>query len=102
MKGAPWLKPVLVQCAHAAAKARNSYFQAQYLRLEARRGPKKAVIAVAASILTAAYHMLADGTCYQDLGPDYFARRDPRRVVAKLASRIRSLGYDVVLKEVAA
>jgi transposase len=101
-KGAPWLKPVLVQCAHAAAKAKNSYFQAQYLRLKARRGPKKAVIAVAASILTTAYHMLADGTCYQDLGPDYFARRDPRRVVAKLASRIRSLGYDVVLKEVAA
>jgi hypothetical protein len=58
--------------------------------------------AVAASILTTAYHMLADGTCYQDLGPDYFARRDPRRVVAKFASRIRSLGYDVVLKEVAA
>src|SRR4029450_6036266 len=75
-KGAPWLKQVLVQCAHAAAKAKNSYFQAQYLRLKARRGPKKAVIAVATSILTTAYHMLADGTCYQDLGPDYFARRD--------------------------
>jgi hypothetical protein len=64
------------------------------------RGPKKAVIAVAASILTTAYHMLADSTCYQDLGPDYFSR-DPR-VAAKFASRIRSLGYDVVLKEVAA
>jgi len=103
-KGAPWLKPVLVQCAHAAAKKKNSYFEAQYLRLKARRGPKKAVIAVAASILKTAYHMLADGTCYQDLGADYFVRRDPRRVVAKLASRIRSLGYDVVVKvpEVAA
>ena len=103
-KGAPWLKPVLVQCAHAAAKKKNSYFEAQYLRLKARRGPKKAVVAVAASILKTAYHMLADGTCYQDLGADYFVRRDPRRVVAKLASRIRSLGYDVVVKvpEVAA
>jgi transposase len=103
-KGAPWLKPVLVQCAHAAAKKKNSYFEAQYLRLKARRGPKKAVIAVAASILKTAYHMLADGTCYQDLGADYFVRRDPRRVVAKLASRIRSLGYDIVVKvpEVAA
>jgi len=103
-KGAPWLKPVLVQCAHAAGKKKNSYFEAQYLRLKARRGPKKAVIAVAASILKTAYHMLADGTCYQDLGADYFVRRDPRRVVAKLASRIRSLGYDVVVKvpEVAA
>jgi transposase len=91
-KGAPWLKPPLVQCAHAAARKKNSYFEAQYLRLKARRGPKKAVIAVAASILTTAYHMLTDGTCYQDLGADHFARRNPGRVVAKLASRIRSLG----------
>jgi transposase len=100
-KGAPWLKPVLVQCAHAAARKKNSYFEAQYLRLKARRGPKKAVVAVAASILTTAYHMLADGTCYQDLGADHFARRNPRRVVAKLASRIRSLGYEVVIKAAA-
>lgn len=42
--------------------------------------------------------MLADGTCYQDLGADYFARRDPGRVVAKLAARVRSLGNDVVVK----
>src|SRR5215470_11629183 len=103
-KGAPWLKPVLVQCAHAAARKKNSYFEAQYLRLKARRGPKKAVVAVAASILTTAYHMLADGTCYKDLGADHFARRDPRRVVAKLVSRIRSLGYhvEVNVAEVAA
>ena len=100
-KGAPWLKPVLVQCAHAAARKKNSYFEAQYLRLKARRGPKKAVVAVAASILTTAYHMLADGTCYQDLGADHFARRNPRCVVAKLASRIRSLGYEVVIKAAA-
>jgi transposase len=97
-KGAAWLKPVLVQCAFAAARKKNSYFEAQFLRLKARSGPKKAVIAVAASILTTAYHMLADGTSYQDLGADYFARRDPRRVVAKLANRIRRLGYDVVVK----
>jgi hypothetical protein len=92
----PRLSADLVECAHAAAKKKHSYFEAQYLRLKARRGPKKAVIAVAASILNTAYHMLADGTCYQDLGADYFARRDPRRVVAKLASRI--LGYHVVIE----
>jgi transposase len=97
-KGAPWLKPVLVQCAWAAARKKNSYFQAQFLRLKARRGPKKAVVAVAASLLTTAYHMLADGTCYQDLGPDHFARRDPARVAKKLADRIRSLGFDVDLR----
>ena len=82
-KGAPWLKPVLVQCAWAAASKKNSYFEAQYLRLKVRRGPKKAVIAVAASILKTVYHMLGDGTCYQDLGADYFARRDPRRVAGQ-------------------
>ena len=67
----------------------------------ARAGPKKAAVAVAASILTTGYHMLADGTCYQDLGPDHFARRDPARAAAKLANRIRSLGYEVDIRAAA-
>jgi transposase len=100
-KGAPWLKPVLVQCGWAAARKKYSYFQAQFLRLKARCGPKKAVVAVAASILTAAYHMLADGTCYQDLGADHFARRNPERIAAKLADRIRRLGYTVDMRAAA-
>ena len=100
-KGAPWLKPVLVQCARAAARKKNSYFEAQFLRLKARRGPKKAVVAVAASILTTAYHMLADGTCYQDLGADHFTRRNPARAAAKLANRIRNLGFDVEIRPAA-
>lgn len=100
-KGAPWLKTVLIQCAWAAARTKDSYFHAQFLRLKARSGPKKAAVAVAASILTTAYHMLKDGTCYQDLGADHFIRRDPARVVAKLANRIRSLGYEVDLRAAA-
>jgi transposase len=100
-KGAPWLKPVLVQCAWAAARKKNSYFQAQFLRLKARCGPKKAGVAIAASILTTAYHMLADGTCYQDLGVDHFARRNPARTAAKLANRIRNLGFDVEIRPAA-
>jgi len=56
-KGAPWLKTTLVQCAWAAVKKKNSYLQAQFHRIKARRGPKKAIMAVAASILTAIYHM---------------------------------------------
>ena len=59
--------------------------------LKARRGPKKAAIAVAASILTAVYHMLKDGTFYQDLGADYLVKRDPARTVAKLARRISGI-----------
>jgi transposase len=94
-KGAPWLKPVLVQSAWAAARKKGSYFQSQFLRLKARCGVKKAVIAIAASILTTVYHMLRDGTCYQDLGPEHFACRHPARLARKLADRIRSLGYHV-------
>ena len=93
--GAPWLKPVLVQCAWGAARARGTYLQAQFFRLKARRGPKKAAIAVAASILTAVYHMLKDGTFYQELGADYLVKSDAATTVAKLARRIKDLGFDV-------
>src|SRR5215831_4041194 len=100
-KGAPWLKPVLVQAAWGATRKKNSYFQAQFLRLKARHGAKKAAIAVAASILTTVYHMLRDGTCYQDLGPEYFTRRNPAKAAARLANRIRNLGYHVEIRPAA-
>src|SRR5499433_3567751 len=74
-KGAVWLKATLVQCAWAAVKKKDSYLQAQFFRIAARRGRKKAVLAVAASMLTAIYHMLKDGTMYQDLGRNHFDRR---------------------------
>lgn len=101
-KGAPWLKPVLVQCAWAAARSHDTYLHAQYLRLKGRRGPKKAVVAVAASILTAVYHMLRDGVAYHDLGPQHFAIRDRSRVAQRLARRLRELGYEVQLRSTAA
>lgn len=94
-KGAPWLKPALVQCAWGAARTKGTYYQAQFFRLKARRGPKKAAIAVAASILTAVYHMLKDGTFHHDLGADFLVKRDKARVAARLANRIKELGYDV-------
>ena len=94
-KGAPWLKPVLVQCGWGAARTKGTYYQAQFFRLKARRGPKKAAIAVAASLLTAVYHMLKNGTFHQDLGADFLVKRDKVRIVTKLASRIKDLGYDV-------
>jgi transposase len=94
-KGAPWLKTALVQCAWAASRKKASYLQAQFQRLRARRGPKKAICAVAASILTAAYHMLRDGTFYQDLGPDHFSRRTRSDRTARLVSQLTALGYTV-------
>jgi transposase len=101
-KGAPWLKTVLVQCAWAATRAKGTYLQAQFRRLKARRGAMKATIAVAASILTAAYYMLRDGVPYRDLGPDYFDHRDKTTLALRLARRIRTLGYDVRLEPAAA
>jgi transposase len=83
------VEAVLVQAAWAASRKKNSYFEAQFLRLKARRGPKKAAVAVAASILTTTYHMLTDGTCYEDLGADHFTHRNPSRTASKLANRIR-------------
>lgn len=101
-KGAPWLKTVLVQCALSAARTKDSYYRAQYHRLRARRGAKKAAIAVAASLLTAIYHMLRDGTVYQDLGSKHFDRRDETKVVRRLRKRLVDLGYHVELHKAAA
>src|SRR3954463_6445167 len=96
-KGAPWLKTTLVQCAWAASRKKASYLQAQYHRLRARRGARKAVCAVAASILTAAYHMLKHGTAYADLGPDHFDRRAKEVQARRLVRRLADLGYAVEL-----
>jgi transposase len=101
-KGAPWLKTILIQCAWAATRVKGSYLQAQYLRLRSRRGAKKAAGAVAASILTAAYHMLRNGTTYQDLGASHFDRRATTQQVARLIKRLHHLGYDVLIAPMAA
>ena len=92
-KGAPWLKTMLVQCAWAATHKKGSYLQAQFQRLRQRRGPKKAICAVAASMLTAAYHMLKDGTLYQDLGTDHFHKSSPEAHAHRLARQIAKLGF---------
>ena len=94
-KGAPWLKTTLIQCAWAAARKKGSYLQAQFQRLRARRGAKKAIGAVAASMLTAAYHMLKDGTFYQDLGGNHFDRRSNGAQTKRLLAKLQSLGYEV-------
>jgi transposase len=94
-KGAPWLKTTLVSAAWAAVKVKNSYLQAQFLRLKPRRGAKKAILAVAASMLTAAYHMLKNMVAYHDLGADHFSRRDRSRVILRLVKRLHDLGCDV-------
>jgi transposase len=101
-KGAPWLKTTLFQCAWAATRKKGGYFQAQFQRLRARRGAKKAIGAVAAAILTAAYHMLVDGTLYQDLGASHFDRNNQAANTKRLVTRLKNLGYDVQITPLAA
>jgi transposase len=96
-RASPWLRTSLVQAAWGAARSKGTYLQAQYFRIKARRGSKKAAIAVAASILTAAWHMLRDGTIYRDLGADYFVSRDKAKAANKLVNRLKHLGYQVAL-----
>ena len=101
-KEAPWLKTTLVQSAWAASRATESYFQAQYHRLRSRRGSKKAVCAVAASLLTAAYPLLKSGAPYRDLGPNHFDLPDKQKHAIRLLKRLQNLGYTVQIQPIAA
>jgi transposase len=96
-KSAPWLKVALTEAAWAATNKRGSYLRAQYHRLKARRGPKKAVVAVAASILTAAFFIIRDGVPYRDLGPDHFDRTDATKTIGRLVRRLKDLGCEVAV-----
>jgi hypothetical protein len=97
-KGAPWLKTILVQCAWAATRKKDSYYGAQFKRLRAKRGPKKAICAVAASMLTAIYHMLKHGTYHQDLGADHFDRRSSEAKARHHVAQLARLGFHVELQ----
>ena len=100
-KGAPWLKTTLVSAAWAAVRTKDSYLRAQFLRIKSRRGSKKAILAVAASMLTAAYFMLRDGVEYKDLGPDHFERHDKAKTISRLVRRLKALGCEVDLRTAA-
>lgn len=93
--GNRWLRSALVEAARAAAMTKKSYLSAQYRRIRARRGGKRAAIAVAHSILTIIYHLIRDGTTYEDLGTNYFEERARDRVLHQAVKRIERLGYQV-------
>lgn len=100
-KSGTWLKTTLVTAAWAAARKKDCYLRSQFLRLKARRGPKKAILAVAASMLTAVYHMLRNGVPYHDLGSGYFDRLDKAKAINRLVRRLNQLGCEVDVKHVA-
>jgi transposase len=97
-KGSPWLKTLLVQCAWAASRQKDSYYKAQFNRLRGRHGAKKAICAVAASMLTAIYHILKNGTEHHDLGANHFDRRSTAIKARRLAAQIAKLGFEVEIR----
>jgi transposase len=96
-RGGHWLKTTLVQAAWAAVRVKGGYLQAQFHRLRARRGTKKAIIDVAASMLAAIWHMLRNQTEWHDLGAAHFDRADARKTALRLIRRLQQIGYNVEL-----
>ena len=99
-KGSPWLRAALCESAWAAGRCREGYFPTQFRRLAARRGRKRAVVAVGHTILVIAYHLLAKGASYDELGADHLDIRDAQRVKQKSVRRLQALGYTVSLEPV--
>ena len=99
--GNQWLRRTLLESARAAANAKSSYFAAQYRQIARRRGPNKAAVAVAHTLLDVAWHILTTGETYHDLGADYFAyRADPQREARRLLTQLEHLGFSATLSRV--
>jgi transposase len=101
-KGATWLRATLQEAAWAAVKTKKSYYRALYYRMKARGGPKKAIVAVQHAMLVALWHMLKRRVPHQDLGADYFDRRNTARIRRHHVRRLEQLGYQVLIVEPAA
>ena len=102
LKGNRHLKAALVQAAHTLARSKENYLGAQFRRIAARRGKKRAAVAVARSILVIVYFMLRDGTHYCELGGDYFDKRNQEQVQRRLVKRLEQLGHKVILQPLSA
>jgi transposase len=100
-KGDVWLGDILTECAWAAAHTRRSYLGAQFWRLARRIGKKQAAIAVGHSILVIAWHLLTDDRDFEDLGADFFTRRDAVRARSRAISQLEAMGYRVTLEPAA-
>lgn len=97
-KGNGWLRVTLVQCAWAASHTKDTYLQAQYKRLAARRGKKRALVAVGHTLLGIVYAVLKKKGTYRELGADYPDRQDKERLTARLLRRLEKLGVRVTVE----
>jgi len=101
-KGNVYLKTALVEAANSAAKAKGTYLRDKFYRLKARRGYKRAAVAVAHKILVAIYHMFSDRVCYNELGDVYLDKLNKHHLTRNLVHRLERLGYAVTLEQKAA
>lgn len=99
--GASWIRPILIQAAWAAIRTKDSYERALFHRIKARRGPQKAIVAVAAHLLRVVYAMVRDNVPYRSLGPRHFDTIDRDRKARRLQRQLVSLGYTVTLEPAA-
>jgi transposase len=97
-KGNVWLRQVLIETAHVASKTKDTYLAAQYRRIAARRGKKRALIALGHTILVIIYHILTERKPYHELGGTYFDQREREQVERRLVRRLERLGYSVSLQ----
>ena len=95
--GNRFLRGALIESALAATRAKGTALQARYRRMKQHRGHKKAIVAVGHQTLEIAYYLMRDGTTYQELGADYFARRDRDRTLRRSVRQLEALGYRVTL-----
>jgi transposase len=100
-KGNVHLRTTLVEAAQAARNKKGSYLRTKYYRLKARRGGKRAIVAIAHKILVAVYHMLDRGQPYHDLGDAFLDRLDQKRTIANLVRRLQGMGLEVELRPAA-
>jgi transposase len=102
-RGQPWLRAALVEAAWAASHSLDTYLAAQFQRLRARRGDKRAAVAVAHSILTIVWHLLANPEAvFTELGGDYFLKKNPEREQRRAVRKLEALGFTVTLTPAAA
>lgn len=93
-KGNALLRSTLVTCAHSAVRNKQSYFYAQFMRISAHRGKKRAYVAVAHSMLIAIYHILKDGMVFKDLGADYYNQFNKERKINAYLKKLKALGWE--------
>lgn len=100
-RGNPWLRRTICEAAWGASRTKNSYFHAQYKRLQARRGPERALIAVAHSMIIVGYFLIKNQLQFRDLGADFFDRRHREHSARRAVKRLAALGYKVTIEEIA-